>query len=729
MDASAELSEARPARPWYEWVAPPVVTAGMVLLTLLPFFQRLENLVLDQFIRARATAQPPPDPRALFITIDDLAISAIGRWPWSRDVHGDFTQLAALERPAVITWDLLMDAPSTPEADSHLVQGIVRSQIPAVFGVVAMKEVESGATAVTDHTLGWDPSTTHNPAAIPEARSVLASIPALRAVTASGLVNADPGPDGIIRTMPMVARYQGRLIPSLALATLMAYWKLEPAQVRIVPGDAIYLESPVIRRRIPIDASCAYRVNHRYELEDYARAQPPLSHSYFLVLRGLVARHVDQSPEAAVPDIRGKILFIGQASTALSDVGPSPRSEQSPRPLMHLNLLDNVLKEDYLRLVPPTWFWAGFLLFGWASVFALRAGGFWLTALAPLVLVPAYIAAAYFAFDRASLQLPVMAPALGFTALQVGAIGSQVLREQMARRSLRKAFSVYVSPAVLESIYKNPGQVQLGGAAREVAILFADVRSFTTMTEVMDARELVAQLNEYFTTMVARIHEHHGSLHKYIGDAIMAVWGDVTNDGPGIDAGQALRAALAMRAASTALNRQWEERGLDPFRIGIGINHGRVIAGNIGAPQRVEFTVVGDAVNLASRIEGLTKKFALPVVVGETIHDLTLERFAFRPLSKVRVAGKVIPVRIYEPLYELGHEADSPYDAEWIRLYGEAYARFEERRWEVAARLFEACLHSLPDDQPSHMLLELCRELVNNPPPPEWDGVFEFDSK
>jgi len=138
---------------------------------------------------------------------------------------------------------------------------------------------------------------------------------------------------------------------------------------------------------------------------------------------------------------------------------------------------------------------------------------------------------------------------------------------------------------------------------------------------------------------------------------------------------------------------------------------------------------MGDAVNTASRIEGLTKKFGLSLIVGESIYDLTHERFVFRPLSKVRLAGKAMATRIYEPLYEMGREADSPYEAEWLKLYLEAYARFEERRWDVAARVFEACLHSHPRDMATNMLLELCRELVNNPPPRDWDGVFEFDSK
>jgi adenylate cyclase len=715
--------------PLYEALAPPVVAGALILLGLLPFFDRLENLVVDQRIRYRAEKQPPPDPRAVFVTIDDAGIESVGRWPWPRHIHGDFMQLVGLGRPSVFVWDLLLDAKSTAEDDGHLLASVRQASAPVLFGAVAVGGRSGQATVTGDESIGWSLPTALKSSRIAEVRELIASFPELRAVTRSGLVNADPGADGVIRKMPLVMRQGDRLVPALGLATLMEYWKVDPAGVRVVPGEAVYLESPLVRRRIPIDEFGFYTVNYRYELEDYARASPPLSLSYVSLLAALLARHVEGDTSVTPPDLREKIIFIGQSSTALSDVGPSPRREQSPRPLMHLNLVDNIMKEDYLRTAPVWAVWGGFLILGWASLFTLRRAGFWLTVAAPVVLVAAFVAGAFVAFSEIGLLIPVMGPALGLTALHVGAIGDQVLRERLAKRNLRQAFSAYVSPAVLESIYKNPGQLELGGASREVVILFADIRSFTSLTEVMDAQQLVAQLNEYFAAMVARINEQNGSLHKYIGDAIMAVWGDVTQDGPGIDVGQALRAALAMRASLADLNRRWEDQGRPAFRIGIGLNHGRVVAGNIGAPQRVEFTVVGDAVNLASRIEGLTKKFALSVVVGESVYDLAHERFAFRALSKVRVSGKVIPVRIYEPLYEYGREEDCPYDLEWIRLYGEGYARFEERRWEVAARLFEACLQGNPADEPTNMLLELCRELVNNPPPRDWDGVFEFESK
>lgn len=727
MASGSSATKAPPFWASYLLWAPLVVAGSVYFLGLLPFFQRLENLVLDQRIRYRAQDQPAPDPRAAFVTIDDSGIAKIGRWPWARHIHGDFMQVVNLGAPAAFVWDIIMDAPSSAEDDAHLLQSIQNTGTPTVFSAAATSQKGGGYELPEGFSFGWPVPPETASSEIPKIREMIMSFPGLRSITGTGLANAEPGPDGVIRRMPMVMQAGNEFVPALGLTALMKYWKLEPAQVRVVPGEAIYFDSPVVRRRIPIDRKGFYDINYRYELKDYAGAKT--TYSYFDLLSEMVKRHVDGDEKVTPPDIRGKLLLIGQSSTALSDVGPSPLSEQSPRPLMHMNLIDNILKEDYLRTVPEWVIWAGFLLVGFASLAALNRAPFWASAIVPALLVVSFVMLSFLLFARGNWVFPVVGPALGLTALHVGAIGEQVLRERRARRQLRQSFSAYVAPSILESIYKNPDQLKLGGGVRETAILFSDIRGFTSMTEALDSQELVGQLNEYFTEMVGCINRHQGSLHKYIGDAIMAVWGDITNEGPGIDAGQALRAAIEMRATLPVLNRRWENQGRPTFQIGIGIAHGRVVAGNVGAPQRMEFTVMGDAVNTASRIEGLTKKFALPLIVGESIHDLTHERFAFRPLSKVRLAGKVLATRIYEPLHESGRETDSPYDPEWLKLYLEAYSRFEERRWDVAARVFEACLHTYPQDMATNMLLELCRELVNNPPPRDWDGVFEFDSK
>jgi adenylate cyclase len=304
-----------------------------------------------------------------------------------------------------------------------------------------------------------------------------------------------------------------------------------------------------------------------------------------------------------------------------------------------------------------------------------------------------------------------------------------VLEERQAKEEMRRTFSAYVAPGIIDSIYDDPDKLQLGGAKKDVSILFTDIRSFTTMTENMDSEILVAQLNEYFEQMVDAIMSHQGTLHKFIGDAIMAVWGDIKYAGPTLDAGQALSAALAMRHRLSQLNRQWTGESRPEFRMGMGINYGQVVVGNIGAPQRMEFTVIGDAVNLAARLESLNKQFGTEILVGESIYDLAHERFNFRFAGKVQVKGKGTGVSIYEVLCEKGSENESPYDLKWVQLYEEAFTRFNERRYDVATRLFEACLNDYPDDTLSSMWLDYSRYFIETPPPEDWDGTIEMTSK
>jgi adenylate cyclase len=365
----------------------------------------------------------------------------------------------------------------------------------------------------------------------------------------------------------------------------------------------------------------------------------------------------------------------------------------------------------------------------WISLVALHRRALTLCLLVPLGLLLAYITLSFLVFEKTNLRLELVAPCLALAASHAGNIVQMVLQERQKRQDLRRTFSAYVSAGVLDAIYRDQTTLQLGGAQKEVSVLFTDIRGFTSMTESLESQQLVSQLNEYFTHMVEGINRHQGTLHKFIGDAIMAVWGDISYSGPAVDAGEALRAGLYLGRESARLNRQWQAEGKPVFRTGIGINHGKVILGNIGAPQRMEFTVIGDAVNLASRLEGLTKRFGCPLIVGESIYELTFERFAFRPLGKIRATGKQHPVQVYQPLYELGREQESPFSAGWCKLYQEAFSRFSERRYDLAIRLFEACLQEYPQDAASRLILETARELQANPPPASWDGAFEFEGK
>jgi len=714
----------------YTVFAPLLLAAVLIGLDRFPLFHQLENLTLDRRVTERSKNQPLPDPRLLFVAISDTDVAQLSSWPIARKFYGGFITILEPYKPSVIGLDIIFDQ---PREDTEFLEAVSTTQIPIMTGASTGAAIDEFLIS-KDFSTGLPAQKLFKHSQNKNLEYLLLPFGELRSKTKLGLVDSPKDAYGVSRVIPMYVIANNQVVPTLALQMLLSYWNLTTDHIRIVPGDAIYLDSPIIKRQIPIDLNGNYLINFRYDIVNDPNSpffnKPTFLQSPFVpLIAGYELKSRGELTSPLLPDVRDKIILLGVTATAGTDIGPSPFQALSFRPLVHMNILDNILKEDYLKPVSLLATWIGFLIISYLSLFLLNGRNFWLSALIPLLMLVGFIFICFQLFSSNNIQVPLVAPALAFFLLHVGSVGKQVLEERAARDRLRRTFSHYVSPGILDAIYKNPDALQLGGGYKDVAIIFSDIRSFTTMTESMDSVALVQQLNEYFTEMVACINKHNGTLHKFIGDAIMAVWGDVAYSGPNIDAGQALRTALDMREALKKLNQRWASESRQLFQFGIGINHGKVVVGNIGAPQRMEFTVIGDSVNLASRLEGLTKKFGVAIIVGESIYDLTHERFSYRRLAQVQVAGKTHPTKIYEPLYEIGQESLSPYGLEWVKLFEEAYDRFTERRYDVAVRLFEACLNEQPDDTTTLMLLETSRAFAQDPPPADWNGAFEFSSK
>jgi adenylate cyclase len=252
------------------------------------------------------------------------------------------------------------------------------------------------------------------------------------------------------------------------------------------------------------------------------------------------------------------------------------------------------------------------------------------------------------------------------------------------------------------------------------------VRGFTTMTEGADPTKLVTQLNEYFKEMVGIVFAEHGSLDKFIGDAVMALWGSITTEGVEKDAQHAVASALAMKKALAQLNINWEQRGMKELAFGIGINHGDVIVGNLGSEEKMEVSVIGDAVNLASRLEGLTKEYKLDLLIGEAMAPLVQSRFITRTVGSVQVKGKTIPVRIFTVL---GDKSAGDRPPSWLPRYEEAIQLYRTRKFAEGEEIFLECVRAAPDDHLSKLYLDECRELIAHPPGLDWNTVVIMKSK
>jgi adenylate cyclase len=292
-------------------------------------------------------------------------------------------------------------------------------------------------------------------------------------------------------------------------------------------------------------------------------------------------------------------------------------------------------------------------------------------------------------------------------------------------------FSQMTSPDVMEHLLAHPTNLKLGGSKRSVTILFLDIRDYTTFSEGMDEEELIRQLNEFFERMVNCIIKYQGTVHKFMGDAVMAVWGDIASVSRGNenDAKSAVQAALLMRRELRSLNQERQAANLNPLRIGIGLNHGTVVVGQIGATIRSEFACIGDAVNVAARLEGVTKIFHTDLAVGESVRALLGDVFLTRRLGLVQLKGKTTPTVVYEVLAEKTDLSASALKEEAVVIYEQAFDHFIARRFEEAEAGFFACESIQPGDYSTRHYWQACREFLSTPPPPEWDGRIVMESK
>ena len=301
--------------------------------------------------------------------------------------------------------------------------------------------------------------------------------------------------------------------------------------------------------------------------------------------------------------------------------------------------------------------------------------------------------------------------------------------ERMEKAKLRRTFERYVSKDIVKELVDNPeGWLNATkGQRKPITVLFSDVRGFTTLTEnAADPHALVAQLNEYFDEMVEIVFANKGTLDKFIGDAVMAHWGSITTEGVTTDVRRAVATAVRMRKTLALLNPQWKTRGMLELHVGIGVNMGEAIVGNLGSKEKAEVSVIGDAVNLASRLEGVTKQYHIDLCIGENVALLVREFFILRSLDLIVVKGKTKPVAIFAVLDERSPGVSDP---AWLARHEEAVKLYRKGDFAAAEAAWREVLAQAPGDGIAETFIARCAELQASPPVGKWDGVFEMKSK
>lgn len=679
---------------------------SVVLLVLLiaqgPIATELEHVIQNRNVREGRTATV--DPRLRFLGIDAASMDVKDN-VWQEDIESSPALKILAQNPGppprhfypyvverlceagakLVVLDIVLTGEKPEDPDFQRV--IEKYQDRVVVGADWTRSDRQFASNVARITL---PSDTVVPSALVE--------------KCIGTVNYFPDDDGVIRTY-IPERFLGKAegLKSFNSLARISVLKTDPALSQ--PSG----ESPVYFRYVAPPGGI--KVIGVYEIFD-----PGLWEHNF----------------GSGASFKDKIVLVGPAATVLQDYHRTPFQHAMLGPELHLNVLNAVLTSSFLRtpagrldylLIPLAGCIAGFLNI------AIRQSLFRLI-LATLISL-AFIGLTRVAYNNWDLYIVGMTPALCLFLSTVTSLSYEIVVERMEKARFRSTLELYVSKNVATEIMRDEESFKnaLGGARKPVTILFSDIRGFTTMTEGVDEQELVVQLNQYFARMVDHgVLKHQGTLHKFIGDAIMAVWGDTVTAGPREDACRAVRTALEMRRELPELNEKWEQEGRPKFKIGIGVNHGTVVVGNIGSEQRREFTVIGDAVNLASRLEGATKEFHTDILIGEETFALVKDHFALRTAGRIVVKGKTKPITVYEPVAELSDSAPRFSKVE-VEAFETAVAAYYASQFAEAIAGFDAFLQKYPADALATRFLESAKDFTEMPPEEGWDGVERLKNK
>lgn len=424
---------------------------------------------------------------------------------------------------------------------------------------------------------------------------------------------------------------------------------------------------------------------------------------------------------------KNKIVFIGATTEVLQDVKLTPFYDKKKMPgvELHANALSTLIYGDFISLLSPMiQFFAILLLAALVTYLGIRSRQ-WTGLLYVFGVAIVYMVFAYVLFVSAQLWLEIVRPLFAISIAYTGTVVQQVIVERREKGRVKKTFQQYVSKSVVDTMLATGKVPNFGGEQKELTVLFSDIRSFTTYCESRSPQSVVYTLNEYLTAMVDIIFKHNGTLDKFVGDEVMALYG-----APFYFKQHAIKAcetACEMINSLRALQKKWSSNAQDYFQIGIGINTGKMIVGNLGSQQLFDYTVIGDEVNLAARLEGANKQYWTTIIISESTYKHVKNRAVARELDLVRVKGKNLPVKIYE-LRSMARVPAIEQDL-IIDVYTSGLEFYKQQKWLEAVKEFKRVLKYFPSDGPSRVYIKRSLDFIEQPPPDDWDGVYEFKTK
>ncbi|MGA8223161.1 MAG: adenylate/guanylate cyclase domain-containing protein [Candidatus Acidiferrales bacterium] len=736
------------------------------------FLQDIELSSLD--LRFSIRGSRPHDTRIVIVGIDEKTLQKIGSFPLPRKTYGMLIDRLSAGGARVIALDATFPTPesnSAKQALQQLKRELGASASPEVLGKLEELEISSDQDAsfaaalkkagnvVLGHVfldaagaksadpelaeayfnIAWAKSF---PQVIPikskdghafdlgqawkdnggkVAEGAEANIAKLAEAAASyGFINIYPDPDGTLRHALLIERYQDKdFFPCLDLQVVREYEKIPDQDI------AAYIAWNGLER-IQFGSHEISRARKGTALINYAGPYNTYQHySMWDVISGALPSET----------FRDKIVLVGATALAIGDLRNTPFPEEESAYMgveVHANIVDNILhsqerghgfltrgfNEEMIDV-------AFILIFG--LVFGLVAAPIdpVSSTISVLAILAGYAWFVYYMFAAQGRWLSFVIPAGTLVANYAAITSFRMIFEEREKRKIRKTFSQYLSPDVITLIEKDPQKyVRPGGEMKELTVMFSDIRGFTTISEGLTPDELVSLLNEYLGEMTEIVFANQGTLDKYIGDAIMAFWGS-----PYPQEDHAVRAcscAVQMIRSLGKLNKKWQAEGRRTLSIGVGLNTGLLNVGNMGSAKRLAWTVMGDNVNLASRLEGINKEYHTQIVISEATYREVADKFVCRELDKIRVKGKNQPVNIYELLDGIAEKRK--YES-LLTQFNQAMAAYREQNWREAAAKFGQALSFYPDDGPTQVFLQRALEFLDNAPEPDWDGVYVMKTK
>jgi adenylate cyclase len=723
----------------------------------IPILDLIELKTYDLRFLSRGSVQP--SPAIVLALIDEKSLDLEGRWPWPRSKIAALIDGLSRDGAKVIGFDIGFPEPdensqlgilnqlsqqvetlaihnsklldfiqeSKRQADNDLTlaNAIKNSSAAIVLGYffhqgeddlgyrIEQQEINqrlerisaSKYPSVTFTKAGMEKVAFYNGTYTPEPNLAMLT----EAAASSGYFSLRTDPDGIVRWMPLMLLGGEDFFPPLSVLCVWHYLGKPQLTAKIGPFGAEGIQMG--ERLIPTDETGRLLINYLGP----AKTFPHFSISD--VLKGNLAKGT----------FTDKIVLVGSVAIGAHDLRNTPFTSLSPvypGVEIHATVIDNILTQRFIT--NPEWS-------KMYDLFAIILLGVLIGAALPRIgplggllfattLIMLHIAIARELFIKTGVWLNIVYPLSALLLNYIGLTVYYYATEERERRKIKDAFEHYVAPEVVNEIVKHPEKLDLGGERQVLTVLFTDLRGFTGISEAMESHELVGLLNEYFTVMTDIVLKYRGTLDKYIGDAIMAFYGaPIKQEDHSL---AACYTALNMLAALQELRETWSTRNLPQLHMRVGIHTGEVTVGNIGSAKRFNYTVMGDAVNVASRLEGLNKAYGTAILIGESAARIVRKNFVLREVDLVQVAGRGQAMPIYELLAPV--TTGLPRDQEKaISVYASGLEAYRQRRWREALQLFAEVSALWEEDGPARTMLERCHIYQAAPPPDEWEGVFE----